>query len=199
MKSFLPLLFLLIIGFSPVVQAQSAEGTTGQGVEAEASSGDTAAAEATATAADDAEIMETETLNKAQLDRAQAEKQVDNPDDFPRRLNLARTMHNIRPAREQVNDAIDRVAATLATSQQQVFKDTMRRVLDYRTIENISINAMAETFSVEELEAMVAYYSTPEAQSISEKYAQYEQQVSPEIVRMIDKAMMRVKTGGTDE
>ncbi len=113
------------------------------------------------------------------------------------RLELAEKMHSFRSSREQVDSAINTVAARLQPDEQEVFTAAMRNILNYKALEKISVDAMAETFTEKELEAMVEYYSKPEARSISDKYPEYQSKVSPEIVKMIDKAMMRVRTGGT--
>ena len=70
---------------------------------------------------------------------------------------------------------------------------------NFRVIEKISIDTMAETFTMEELEFMLEYHKNPLSNDIEEKYKIYESKVSPEITRMLDKAMMRVRTGGTLE
>lgn len=118
--------------------------------------------------------------------------------DFKERLALAKEMHEIRPAAEQVDSAIDSVALKMQQASREGFKSKMRNLLDYRAIERISISAMAETYTLEELEAMIEYYSKPEAQSALDKTAVYQQKVAPEIVRMIDRAVMQMRTGGAN-
>lgn len=115
--------------------------------------------------------------------------------DLQRRVELATKMHEFRPAREQVDNAVATIALKVAPDKRELFKIGMRNVLNYKAIEKVSIDAMAETFTEKELEAMVEYYSKPEARSVSDKYYLYQEKVSPEIVKMLDKAMMQVKTG----
>lgn len=116
--------------------------------------------------------------------------------DSGRRQELAVQMNERRPASAQVDIAIRQIAEQLPESDRDGFITFMKNNLDYKAIENISIDAMAETFTVEELEAMVEYYSKPEALSASEKLPEYQKKVSPEITRMIDKVMMKARTGG---
>lgn len=113
-----------------------------------------------------------------------------------KRVELAKKMHEIRPTREQVNAAIDQVAIMQPEKEREAFKSAMREILNYQAIEKISVDAMAETFTQEELDAMVEYYSKPVAKSASDKEGIYRAKVYPEIIRMLDAAMMRVKTGG---
>jgi len=113
-----------------------------------------------------------------------------------RRLELATKMHHFRSSRELVDNAIRQVAnQNYAPGERDVFITAMRNILNYKALEKIAIDAMAETYSEKELDAMVAYYSQPEAQSASDKTEAYYAKVVPEITRIIDKAMMRVRTG----
>lgn len=112
-----------------------------------------------------------------------------------RKLELAEQMHEFRPVREQVESAINRFAQTQAPEQREAFKTAMRNVINVNALEKISVEAYADTFTLAELEAMVEYYAKPEARSASDKYADYSAIVYPEIVKMMDRALMRMKTG----
>jgi hypothetical protein len=114
-----------------------------------------------------------------------------------RRLKLAEQMHKLRPVRDQVESAIEQYAQTQPPEDRAAFISAMRSVLNPKALERISIDAYAEVYTEEELKAMVEYYSKPEARSASDKYNDYAKIVYPEIVRMLDKAAMRVRTGGT--
>ena len=115
--------------------------------------------------------------------------------DFAQRLELAKEMHKIRSTRDQVDSAVESVSQRLPEDRRMAFKSSMQNALNYNAIEKISINAMAETFTKEELEAMVEYNKKPEAQSANVKFSEYQNLVGPEIIKMIDKAMMRMRTG----
>lgn len=117
-------------------------------------------------------------------------------DDAVRAQELARQMHELRPARAQVEQAITIVAAQrVPDDKRAAFESALKNALDFKAIEKISIDTMAETFTADELAAMVEYYSRPEAQSAADKLPKFQQKVGPEIMRMIDRAMMQVKTG----
>ncbi len=118
-------------------------------------------------------------------------------DAFDRRLDLAEKMQALNPARKQVDSAIEKYVATLPQNEREVYRAGLRNILNYQALEKISVDAYAETFTEAELAAMVAYYSKPEAISARDKHNEWGKKVYPEIVRMLDKAMMRVKTGGS--
>jgi hypothetical protein len=126
---------------------------------------------------------------------------VESRSDLERRIELAKEWHKIMPVsvRQQIDTAIDQVAQSQPEDSREVFKANMKSVLNYEALEKISIDAMAETYTVAELEAMNEYYSKPEAKSAQPKYSNYANKVFPEITRMLDEAVMRVRTGGTGQ
>lgn len=130
-------------------------------------------------------------------DAAAPSVQAQDDASYAKRLELARKMHEINPARDQINAAIDQAAESQPEQEREAFKTAMRSVLNFQAIEKISIDAMAEVYTERELQAMVNYYSLPEAKSAGEKQMKYSEKVYPEIIRMLDQAMMRVRTGGT--
>lgn len=111
------------------------------------------------------------------------------------KIELAKKMHAIRPTQEQVDSAVNRAAMSLPESDRGKFTTAMRSMLNYNAIERISIDAMVEIYSLKELESMVEYFSKPEAISASKKVSDWAQKVQPEIIHMIDRAMMRIRTG----
>ncbi len=131
------------------------------------------------------------------LDESLAQAMAENEDEamLVKKLELAKAMHKIRPTREQVNSAVRRASLNLPQQERVSFVMAMGSMLNYNAIERISVDAMVETYSYKELEAMVEYFSKPEAKSASKKVPSWAMKVHPEIVRMIDRAMMRLKTG----
>lgn len=139
------------------------------------------------------DVTPAQNLIEMSVESARAEN--DDPTVRDQKLSLAREMHNIRPTAEQVDSAVRRASYSLPPQDRANFEAAMRNILNYNAIERVSVDAMVETYSRQELEAMVAYYSKPEARSASDKTALWAAQIQPEIIRMIDKAMMRIRTG----
>lgn len=133
----------------------------------------------------------------AEIDKSIEAAKKENEDEaiLQKKLDLAKKMHQIRPTRDQVDAAVNMAAQSLSPNERQPFIVGMKRILNYNAIERISIDAMVQTYTLAELEPMVAYFSTPEARSASKKIANWATQVQPEIVRMIDKAIARIRTG----
>lgn len=118
-----------------------------------------------------------------------------NQDILAKKNALAKRMHEIRPTREQIDAAVQRASMMLPENERGPFVNVMSGMLNYNAIERISMDAMVETYTLKELEIMVEFYSQPEALSASMKMGVWAQKVQPEIVRMIDKAILRIKTG----
>ena len=135
----------------------------------------------------------------APMSATEAPKQ--DPADLDKRMALAKKWHDLMPVsvRDQINAAIDQAANTQPEKEREIFKANMKNILNYQAIEKISIDAMAEIYTAAELEALVDYYSKPEAKTANEKYPIYANKVYPEITRMLDQAMMRARTGGAGQ
>jgi hypothetical protein len=121
--------------------------------------------------------------------------QADNGPDYQQRLALAQKMHELRPARQQIEDAVTAAANRLPAANRDEFKTQMMKSIDVDALEKKSIEAMAQTFTKPELEKMIDYFGSPEAQSIAQKLLVYQSIVMPEITAMLDKAIMEARTG----
>ncbi|PCI56117.1 MAG: hypothetical protein COB36_04860 [Alphaproteobacteria bacterium] len=126
---------------------------------------------------------------------AEAKAELKDKDVLAKKISLAREMHKIRPTRTQIDSAIQRASLALPAHSRRAFVGAMKGMLNYNAIERISVDAMIETYTLKELDSMVKYYSKPEAKSASDKVMSWASIVQPEIVNMIDKAMMRIRTG----
>lgn len=117
-------------------------------------------------------------------------------DGFEKRVEIAKQIQEVRPVKEQVDGAIEQYLQRISPSQRESYRRGLQKAISYKALEKISIDAYAEVFTEEELASMLDYYKKPESISAAKKATQYTSIVLPEIVRMLDRAMMRVKTGG---
>lgn len=111
------------------------------------------------------------------------------------RLRLAEEMHDIWPIRTRLESAIDTVSQGFPPERQAEVKATMRKSIKFDELEEASIKAMAETYTDEELKAMIAFYGSEVGRSISAKTGDYENGIRPVISKMMDKAMMDLRVG----
>jgi hypothetical protein len=118
-------------------------------------------------------------------------------DDTARKEQLVNKMHEIRPARTQVEEAIEQVSRNLPPVDRDRFLRMVNKAFDYDKLEKMSKESMMELFTVAEMEKMVDYFGSPEAKAIGEKLPKYQEKLQPEIIRMLDAAMMADRTGAT--
>jgi hypothetical protein len=116
-----------------------------------------------------------------------------------KRIELAREMHKIRPARDQVELAVAQAAMQIPEGDRETFKTNILDGFDFERLEQTSVDAMVEIFTLAELEHMLSYYSAPEAVSIDQKFSVYEEMVMPEIMKMLDRALMQMRTGRAEK
>ncbi|MCB9988802.1 MAG: DUF2059 domain-containing protein [Rhodospirillales bacterium] len=115
--------------------------------------------------------------------------------DMQKRLELARQMHIIKPVYQQVEAVVTQIVRNVPPEKQEEFVNAINQSVDNEKLEKISVEAMAETFTAAELEKMVAYFGSDEAKSITEKLPVYQAIVEPEIQKMMDAALMKLRTG----
>lgn len=115
--------------------------------------------------------------------------------DTAKKIELAKRMHEIRPAKAQVQEALDQVGRNLPPMERDKFLKMVDGAFDYAKLEKLSIDTMVELFTVAELEKMVDYFGSPEANTIATKLPEYQKKIQPEIIRSLDAAMMSQRTG----
>lgn len=116
---------------------------------------------------------------------------------FKTRLEIARKIQGVRPVRDQVDNAVEQyLQSRVPPQQRESYRRALQNAVSYKALEKISVDAYAETFTEKELSSMLEYYQKPESISAARKVPQYSNIILPEIVRMLDRAMMRVRTGG---
>jgi hypothetical protein len=122
-----------------------------------------------------------------------------NGPDFAERLALAKQMHDLRPAKKQVEDAVNTAANRLPAANRDDFVKAMMKSIDVAALEKQSIDVMAQTFTKVELEKMISYFGSPEAEGIAKKLVIYQAAMNPVIIQMLDKAAMEARTGAPME
>ena len=115
----------------------------------------------------------------------------------PTRLELAGKMHEIWPIRTRIETALDAVSESFPPDRQAEVKAALRKSIQFDQVEEASIRAMAQTFTEEELAAMIEFYGSETGRSISAKTSSYEAVLRPIMVQMMDRAMLDLRTGQT--
>ncbi len=111
------------------------------------------------------------------------------------RLALAEKISVVNPVSRQIEATLLRVATEWGLSEKEKFRQEMMAAIDLPAMEKSSMQALADTFTKEELQVMLDYYSKPESAKITEKMPVYQGLIQPGISREIDKALMKLRTG----
>ncbi|HEU4838357.1 MAG TPA: DUF2059 domain-containing protein, partial [Micavibrio sp.] len=85
------------------------------------------------------------------------------------RLDLAQKMHEVWPIRTRMETAINSVGEAFPEEKRAEIKAALRKNIKYDQLEEASIEAMAETYTDEELEKMIEFYGSETGRSISAK------------------------------
>ncbi len=115
--------------------------------------------------------------------------------DLDKRIELARKMHEVRPMVVPIEEAVQQLAQRYPKEKRELFISTILNAFDRESLTEISVKAMAETFTVAELEKMIEFNSSPEGKAITEKMPVYQSLVEPELMKKVDKALMEVRMG----
>jgi hypothetical protein len=110
-------------------------------------------------------------------------------------MELAKTMFDLTPPSEADDAAIKRIVANVPADQRDIARKGMTDAFEYGKFHDFVVKTMADTFTVAELKKMIAYHSSPEAASIAKKMPDYEAKVQPQLLRMLDVALMITRTG----
>lgn len=111
------------------------------------------------------------------------------------RLELAAKLNQVNPVSRLIESSILRVGEQWNLSEREKFKREMAAEMDMTNIEKSAVQALADTFTKEELAVMVEYYSKPEAAKIAEKMPIYQRLIQPALTKEIDRALMKLRTG----
>lgn len=111
------------------------------------------------------------------------------------RLALAEKVNAANPVTRQLEASVLRIATEWGLAEKEKFRREMMATIDLPAMEKASAQAMADTFTKEELQVMLEYYNRPEASKIMEKMPIYQGLMQPGISREIDKALMKLRTG----
>lgn len=124
-----------------------------------------------------------------------AQEEVKQDASQQERLQLAEKINEVNPVARQIEASLLRVAAEWNLSEKEKFKREMVAAMDIKAIEKTSAKAMADTFTKEELNVLLEYYSHPETAKIVEKMPLFQGMIQPGISREIDRALMKLRTG----
>jgi hypothetical protein len=108
------------------------------------------------------------------------------------RLAAAKRYLQAVPPAEMVADTVDRVAAQLPEERREEFKKALSKVVSSERIEALTLQAVTKHFTVKEINALAAFYGSPEGRSITKKFGDYMADVMPAIQQELAAAMEEI-------
>jgi hypothetical protein len=113
------------------------------------------------------------------------------PDTPANRLAAAKRYLKAVPPMEMVGETLDRLASQIPEQRREEFKQALTQVVTSERIERITLEAIVKHFTVREINALAAFYGSPEGRSIAKKFTAYMADVMPaiqqELADVIDK------------
>ena len=108
------------------------------------------------------------------------------------RLAAAQRYLKAVPPSEMVADTLDRVASQVPEDRREEFKKALTKVVSSERIEALTLQAVTKHFTVKEINALAAFYGSPEGRSITKKFGDYMADVMPAIQEELSAAMEEI-------
>ena len=105
------------------------------------------------------------------------------------RLAAAKRYLKAVPPMQMVQASVDQLAARLPEDRREEFRKALAQVLQSGRIEKITLDAMTKHFTVREIDALEAFYGSPEGRSINKKFSTYMADVMPSIQQELSKVL----------
>lgn len=109
------------------------------------------------------------------------------------KLDIARKILDIAPASEQLDIALKELEKRVPSNKRAQFRKIIRDSVNVDRLSAASLLSMAEIFTKDELEAMLAYQSSKEGKAIQKKLPQYQAELKPVIEAMLREAMVAMQ------
>ena len=110
-------------------------------------------------------------------------------DELSKKLTLAKQYSQAVPVEKEVANAIEGLVVQVPKEDRVLFKSILDRTIDVSRVRSASEMALAELFTVQELEAMIEFYNSPEGQAVREKMPEYESRLEPVLGQMVRTAV----------
>ncbi len=111
------------------------------------------------------------------------------PDNPENRTAAAKRFLETMPPKDLLQGMANRVMPTLPEKEQKPFMDAITSQAVEQVVYRISLDSLVQDFTVGELNAMTAFYGSPEGQSAYKKFPTYMRQIMPQIQQEVRKAL----------
>jgi uncharacterized protein len=111
------------------------------------------------------------------------------PDNQENRLAEAKRFMEIMPPKELLQGLATRVAPSIPEKDRKMFVEMMNSKTIEQSADKITLDALVKHYTTGELQAMVAFYGSPEGHSAYKKFPAYMADIMPQIQQEVKKAM----------
>jgi uncharacterized protein len=119
-------------------------------------------------------------------DTGQVKSLPDNPEN---RTAAAKRYLKAMPPKDMLQSLATRVAPNLPEKDRKAFVEIMQSPDLEAAADRITLEGLVKNFTVGELDAMTAFYGSPDGQSAAKKFGPYMMGVMPQIQQEVKKAM----------
>ena len=120
-------------------------------------------------------------------------------DNEENRLAAAKEYLKIAPTQDMLKDLTSSFAGKLPEPMQKKFNEVMASQALKDSTYQITFKALVKHFTVNELKAMTAFYSSPEGKSIRQKMMPYMGEVMPQVYQEVAKTMKEAEPKAAPE
>jgi len=120
-------------------------------------------------------------------------------DNEENRLAAAKEYLKIASAEDMLKEMTASVSGKLPEQVQKKFTEVMTSQAIKDSTNQITLKALVKHFTVNELKAMTAFYSSPEGKSIRQKMMPYMGEVMPQVYQEVAKAMKEAEPKAAPE
>ena len=125
-------------------------------------------------------------MASACADTGQVKSLPDNPEN---RTAAAKQYLKAMPPKEMLQGLATRVSPNLPEKDRKAFMEVMQSADLEKAAARITMEGLVKNFTVGELNAMTAFYGSPEGKSAAKKFGPYMMGVMPQIQQEVKKAM----------
>jgi len=101
------------------------------------------------------------------------------------KMELAQEYSKLVPVGSDIDKTIEQLALQVPVAQRTQFKSILNRTIKADRLKSTSEMALVDIFTKSELEALIAFYKTPEGQAIKDKMPEYQGRLQPVLEGMI--------------
>ncbi len=113
--------------------------------------------------------------------------------DEDAKLKAAKRYLETTPISEMIIDMANKMAASIPSENREQFIRKLTKEVDIKKLEQATLAAMMQTFTLDELKAFADFYGSKEGRSAMAKFGTYMSRVMPAVQQEIMRAIQTVK------